>query len=90
MHDLLFENQLHLKARRSCAATRERLGLDLARYDGGDGRSGVSAARARASAQRDATAARAARRPFIVNGRIQDVSFGIHTLFEAVEALLKK
>jgi protein-disulfide isomerase len=27
---------------------------------------------------------------FFVNGRIQDVSFGMHGLFDAVETLLKK
>jgi protein-disulfide isomerase len=84
MHDLLFENQRHLKPAhlRSYA---QRLELDMARYDAemeqqlylqrireqidGGVRSGVRGTPA-----------------FFVNGRIQDVSFGLQALTEAVEA----
>jgi protein-disulfide isomerase len=84
MHDLLFENQRHLKPAhlRSYA---QRLDLDMARYDAemeqqlylqrireqidGGVRSGVRGTPA-----------------FFVNGRIRDVSFGLQALTEAVEA----
>jgi protein-disulfide isomerase len=84
MHDLLFENQTHLKPHQ-IRNYAERLELDLARYDAemadqrylqrvrehieGGERSGVRATPA-----------------FFVNGKIHDVSFGLHSLIEAVEA----
>jgi protein-disulfide isomerase len=84
MHDLLFENQTHLKPHQ-IRHYAERLELDLVRYDAemadqrylqrvrehieGGERSGVRATPT-----------------FFVNGRIRDVSFGLHSLIEAVEA----
>jgi protein-disulfide isomerase len=84
MHDLLFENQTHLKPQQ-IRHYAERLELDLARYDAemadqrylqrvrehieGGERSGVRATPT-----------------FFVNGKIHDVSFGLHSLIEAVEA----
>jgi protein-disulfide isomerase len=87
MHDLLFDNQLHLK-RNQVRGYAERLQLDMARYtaemddeiylqrvrehmDGGH-RSHVRSAPA-----------------FFINGVIQDVSFGMHFLLDGVEAALR-
>ncbi|HXA92133.1 MAG TPA: thioredoxin domain-containing protein [Steroidobacteraceae bacterium] len=87
MHDLLFENQLHLK-QHDLRSYAERLGLDMARFiaemddhvylqrirehvDGGQ-RSGVRSTPG-----------------FFVNGVIRDVSFGLHALLDATEAALQ-
>ena len=85
MHDLLFENQAHLKATQ-LRTYAERLELDLERYtaemndhmylqrvrehiDGGH-RSGVSATPT-----------------FFANGRREDVSYGLQSLEQALESL---
>jgi protein-disulfide isomerase len=86
MHDLLFDNQLHLKPHQ-VRGYAQQLQLDMARYtaemddeiylqrvrehmDGG-----------RRSHVRSAPA-------FFINGVIQDVSFGMHFLLDGVEAAL--
>ena len=86
MHDLLFDNQLHLRPLQ-VRGYAEQLQLDMARYtaemddeiylqrvrehmDGG-----------RRSHVRSAPA-------FFINGVIQDVSFGMHFLLDGVEAAL--
>lgn len=87
MHDLLFDNQRHLKPAQ-LRSYAERLELNMMRYDAemaeerylqrvreqieGGERSGVRATPT-----------------FYVNGFIQDVSFGLQALFEKVEAGLK-
>lgn len=88
MHDLLFENQLHLKANQ-LHGYAERLGLDMARYTAEmDDQVYLQRIREHQRSGRDSGVRGTP--TFFVNGRIHDVSFGIHTLFEAVEALLKK
>ena len=88
MHDLLFENQHHLKLRQ-LRGYAEKLELDMERYDiemsdelylqrvrehvGGGNRGGVRATPT-----------------FFINGRIQDVSFGLHSLVDGVEAALRE
>jgi protein-disulfide isomerase len=88
MHDLLFENQQHLK-QKQFHTYAERVQLDMARFiaemddeiylqrirehiDGGR-RSGVRATPG-----------------FFINGVIQDVSFGMHALHDGVEAALRR
>ena len=87
MHDLLFENQLHLKAK-SLRRYAEEAGLDLERYDyeindhvylqrvqehiDGGTRSGVRSTPT-----------------FFVNGIVHDVSFGLEHLQQAIEAELE-
>jgi protein-disulfide isomerase len=87
MHDLLFENQLHLKEK-NLRQYAEKLEFDLARYDQemhdhiylqrvqesiqGGGRSGISSIPA-----------------FFVNGVLHDVSFGLEHLESAIEAELR-
>ncbi len=88
MHDLLFENQRHLKAPQ-LRGYAEKLELDMERYDSemedqlylqrirehidGANRSGVRATPA-----------------FFINGRIHDVSYGLQSLTRGVEAALQK
>jgi len=84
MHDLLFENQTHLKPKflRQCAVDIE---LDMRRYDAELTdhiylqRIQESLASGRASGVHGSPA-------FFLDGRIIDVSFGMHHLFEAVQA----
>jgi protein-disulfide isomerase len=86
MHDLLFANQDHLKVHH-LQSYAGRLELDMARYKAEmDDEVYLQRIRehmdgARRSGVRGTPA-------FFVNGRIQDVSFGIRSLFDAVEAVL--
>jgi protein-disulfide isomerase len=88
MHDLLFENQLRLKANQ-LHGYAERLGLDMARYTAEmDDQVYLQRIREQQRSGRDSGVRGTP--TFFINGRIHDVSFGIHTLFEAVEALMKR
>jgi protein-disulfide isomerase len=88
MHDLLFEHQLHLKANQ-LHGYAERLRLDMARYSA-EMDDHVYLQRIREHQQSARDSGVRATPSFFVNGRIQDVSFGINALFGAVEALLGK
>jgi protein-disulfide isomerase len=88
MHDLLFENQTHLKANhlRSYA---ERLELDMARYTAEmDDTIYLQRIREHMESGRDSGVH--ATPTFFVNGTIEDVSFGLRALFDAVEAVLNR
>jgi len=88
MHDLLFEHQLHLKTQQ-LHGYAERLRLDMARYTAEmDDHVYLQRIREHQRSGRDSGVRGTP--TFFVNGNIQDVSFGIHTLFDAVEALLKR
>ncbi|HEX2788966.1 MAG TPA: DsbA family protein [Steroidobacteraceae bacterium] len=88
MHDLLFENQLHLKTQQ-LRSYAERLRLDMARYTAEmDDQVYLQRIREHQRSGRDSGVRGTP--TFFVNGGIQDVSFGIHALFDAVQALLKK
>jgi protein-disulfide isomerase len=84
MHDLLFANEDHLRLNQ-LHSYAERLGLDMARYTAEmDDHVYLQRIRehmdgARRSGVRGTPA-------FFVNGKIQDVSFGVRALFDAVEA----
>jgi protein-disulfide isomerase len=87
MHDLLFENQSHLKPKHLLLYA-EQLGLDMAQY--------VAAMDDEVYLQRVREHIDSGRRShlratpgFFVNGKIQDVSFGLHSLSDAVEAALE-
>ena len=84
MHDLLFDNQQHLKLNhlRSYA---ERLQLDMARFVA-DIDDHVYLQRVREHLHSGRDSGVRSTPTFFVNGHIQDVSFGMHALFEAVEA----
>ena len=87
MHDLLFENQLHLKTQQ-LHGYAERLRLEMARYTAEmDDHVYLQRIREHQRSGRDSGVRGTP--TFFVNGSIQDVSFGIHALFDAVEALLK-
>lgn len=87
MHRLLFENQQHLKLRQLFDYARS-LDLDMARFTS-EMDDHVYLQRVREhQASGNASGVRATP-TFYVNGRRQDVSFGLHALFDAVEAALQ-
>ena len=87
MHDLLFENQSHLKLPQ-LRSYAERLGLDLQRYAAEmDDHIYLQRIREHMQVGRDSGAR--ATPTFFVNRRIQDVSFGMTALFNAVESALR-
>jgi len=84
MHDLLFENQLHLKPQQ-LRRYAERLELDMARFDS-EIQQQLYLQRIREEIEDGRRSGVRATPAFFVNGKIQDVSFGLHALVEAVEA----
>ncbi len=88
MHDLLFDNQSHLKPNhlRSYA---EKLELDLLRYDA-DMEDELYRQRIREHIEGGSRSGVRATPAFFINGRIHDVSFGIQHLMGGIEAALKK
>ena len=87
MHDLLFENQPHLKFH-DLRSYAERLELDLARYTA-ETEDRLYVQRIREHIQSGRESGVRATPTFFVNGRIQDVSFGLASLFDAVETVLR-
>jgi protein-disulfide isomerase len=87
MHDLLFENQTHLKAQH-LHGYAERLGLDMARYTA-EMDDEIYLQRIREHMESGQRSGARQTPTFFVNGRIQDVSFGLRALFDAVEGALK-
>jgi protein-disulfide isomerase len=88
MHDLLFAHQDHLKEK-NLHAYAGQLGLDMALYTSEmDDR--VYTQRVREHIQSGLASGVRGTPGFFVNGMIQDVSFGIRGLFDAVEAALHK
>jgi protein-disulfide isomerase len=83
MHDLLFENQQHLKLPQ-LRSYAQRLELDMPRYDSEMERQ-LYLQRVREHIQGGIRSGVRATPAFFVNGRIHDVSFGLHSLVEAVE-----
>ena len=86
MHDLLFDNQAHLKLNQ-LRGYAEQLQLDLSRY-AAEMDDHVYLQRIREHMQSGHDSGVRATPAFFVNGKIQDVSFGLHQLFDAVEASL--
>jgi protein-disulfide isomerase len=86
MHDLLFANQDHLGARQ-LHSYAERLGLDMARFTA-EMDDHVYLQRVREHQEGGRRSHLRGTPGFFVNGRIQDVSFGLSRLFDAVEAAL--
>lgn len=87
MHDLLFENQERLQPGQILEYART-LGLDEQRFSAEmDNRAYLQQVRGH---QRSGDASGVRATPtFFVNGRLQDVSFGLQSLFDAVEAELR-
>jgi protein-disulfide isomerase len=88
MHDLLFANQLHLKPKH-LHGYAEQLGLDMARYTA-EIDDHVYLQRVREHMDGGRESGVHGTPAFFVNGKIQDVSFGLRSLFDAVEAILGK
>ncbi len=87
MHDLLFDHQPHFKAPQ-LRSYAERLDLDLSRYVA-DLKDQVYLQRIREHMQSGRDSGVRATPTFYVNQRIQDVSFGMMSLFDAVQSLLR-
>ena len=88
MHDLLFDNQLHLKPNQ-IHAYATRVGIDMVRYTA-EMDDHVYLQRIREHQQSGHASGVRGTPTFFVNGRLQDVSFGMQGLFAAVEAALKR
>ena len=88
MHDLLFENQQHLKAPQ-LRGYAGRLELDMVRYDG-DMADTVYLQRVREDLESGRKSGARATPTFFLNGAIADVSGGVQRLFDSVEAALRR
>ena len=88
MHDLLFENQEHLKLRqiRGYAA---KLELDLERYDS-EMNDELYLQRVREEIDGGRQSGVRATPTFFINGRIHDVSFGLDALTRGIDEVLRK
>jgi protein-disulfide isomerase len=87
MHDLLFANQAHLKLQQ-LRGYAERLELDLARYDA-EMKEEYYLQRVREQIEGGKEAGVRSTPTFLVNGAIQDVSFGLQALRERVGRILE-
>jgi protein-disulfide isomerase len=86
MHDLLFDNQRHLKPQQLLGYA-ESLELDMTRFRA-DTDSHLYLQRIREHQQSGRDSGVQGTPAFFVNGRIQDVSFAMQELFDAVEKAL--
>src|SRR5215469_11542797 len=87
MHDLLFANQEHL-GMKDLHRYAGQLGLDMARFTA-EMDDAVYLQRVREQLQSGLESGARATPTFFVNGRIEDVSFGLRALFAAVESRLQ-
>ena len=88
MHDLLFDNQSHLKPNQLRNYV-DKLELDLVRYDA-DMADELYRQRVREHIDGGSRSGVRATPAFFINGKIHDVSFGMQHLMEGIEAALKK
>jgi protein-disulfide isomerase len=88
MHDLLFENQLHLKLN-NLREYAERLQLDMARFIA-EMDDEIYLQRVREQMQGGQRSRVRSTPTFYINGVIQDVSFGMHSLIDGVQAELRR
>jgi protein-disulfide isomerase len=88
MHDLLFDSQPHLKLPQ-LRSYSERLQLDMSRYDL-EMDDHVYLQRVREHMQSGRESGVRATPTFFVDGKLKDVSFGMRSLFDAVEAALRR
>jgi protein-disulfide isomerase len=87
MHDLLFENQTHLKLNQ-LRGYAEKLELDMVRYDA-EMKDEVYLQRVREHIEGGNLSGARTTPTFFINGKLHDVSFGLQHLAEGVEAALK-
>jgi protein-disulfide isomerase len=88
MHDLLFDHQLHLKPA-NLRSYAERLQLDMTRY-AAELDDHIYLQRIREHTQGAHSSGVRGTPTFFVNRVIQDVSFGMQRLFDAVESALQR
>ena len=88
MHDLLFENQQHLRLPQ-LRKYAEQLELDLERYEA-DMKDEIYLQRVREQVDGGKRSGARATPTFFINGRLQDVSFGLQSLADAVAAALAR
>jgi protein-disulfide isomerase len=88
MHDLLFDDQSHLKLPQ-LRGHAERLQLDIPRYTA-EMDDHVFLQRIREQIQSGRESGARGTPTFFINGKVQDVSFGMPLLFGAVETALRK
>lgn len=88
MHDLLFENQRHLKIA-NLREYAERLDLEMPRFIA-EMDDEIYLQRVREHIQGGLQSHVRGTPTFYINGVIQDVSFGMHALMEGVEAAVKR
>jgi protein-disulfide isomerase len=88
MHDLLFDNQNHLKPKHLRGYV-EKLEMDLVRYDA-DMADEVYRQRVREHIEGGSRSGVRATPTFFINGKIYDVSYGMPHLMEGIEAALRK
>jgi protein-disulfide isomerase len=88
MHDLLFENQQHLKPKQ-LRGYADRLELDMVRFDA-DMADEIHLQRVREHIDSGRRSGVRATPTFFLNSRIQDVSFGMQALEAAIETALKR
>jgi len=88
MHDLLFDSQPHLKLPQ-LRSYADRLQLDMPRYDL-EMDDHVYLQRVREHMQSGRESGVRATPTFFVDGKVKDVSFGMRSLFDAVEAALRR
>lgn len=87
MHDLLFENQRHLKLQQ-LHGYAEQLQLDMSRYTA-EMDDEIYLQRIREHQRSGHESAVRSTPGFFINGRIHDVSFGMQSLFDGVNAALR-
>jgi protein-disulfide isomerase len=87
MHDLLFDNQRHLKASQ-LRGYAERLELDMTRYDADLG-DALYLQRVREDIEGANLSGVRATPTFFINGKLQDISYGLQALEQGVEAALR-
>jgi protein-disulfide isomerase len=87
MHDLLFDNQHQLKLRQ-LRGYAEQLELDMARFNS-EMDEEIYLQRVREHAEGGSRSGVRATPTFYINGKIQDVSFGLGFLVHGVEAALR-
>jgi protein-disulfide isomerase len=88
MHDLLFAHQDHLRTA-DLRRYAEQIGLDMARYTA-EMDDQVYLQRVREQLQGGLDSGVRATPTFFVNGRIEDVSFGLRALFDVVDRVLQR
>ena len=88
MHDLLFDNQPQLKLHQ-LQSYAERLQVEMARYTA-EMDDHVYLQRIREHIQSGRDSGARSTPTFFINGKIQDVSFGLQLLFDAVEFALRR